>query len=263
MARLMVALLTVTSTTALQQPNIQPRSLSPQKAVPCAEADALLAQARHLRDQAEIEERQLSALKAEAAPQQPEGKNNILPLERLKAWRTRLSFEGNKVVSAAWTKFQEGGKAEVDGAEAGWKMYEDAHTAPTGAKVLECWFTQGEKTYRLKTKATPRAEVEKLLKVEQDAFELIETLSKKLADAERRLADAKGPLDMIPRALARSLAMDELDMAYVVQKSCVAQAEPVRAGHFVDLDGRSYFISNRGEVESEGERGTFAAYVTN
>ena len=82
----MVALLTVTSTTALQQPNIQPRSLSPQKAVPCAEADALLAQARHLRDQAEIEERQLSALKAEAKPQQPEGKNNILPLERLKAW---------------------------------------------------------------------------------------------------------------------------------------------------------------------------------
>ena len=81
--------------------------------------------------------------------------------------------------------------------------------------------------------------------------------------AERRLADAKGPLDMIPRALARSLAMDELDMAYVVQKSCVAQAEPVRAGHFVDLDGRSFFISNRGEVESEGERGTFAAYVTN
>ena len=88
-------------------------------------------------------------------------------------------------------------------------------------------------------------------------------MSKKLADAERRLADAKGPLDMIPRALARSLAMDELDMAYVVQKSCVAQAEPVRAGHFVDLDGRSFFISNRGEVESEGERGTFAAYVTN
>ena len=82
-------------------------------------------------------------------------------------------------------------------------------------------------------------------------------------EGERRLADAKGPLDMIPRALARSLAMDELDMAYVVQKSCVAQAEPVRAGHFVDLDGRSYFISNRGEVESEGERGTFAAYVTN
>ena len=54
--------------------------------------------------------------------------------------RTRLSFEGNKVVSAAWTKFQEGGRAEVDGAEAGWRMYEDAHTAPTGAKVLECWF---------------------------------------------------------------------------------------------------------------------------
>ena len=88
-------------------------------------------------------------------------------------------------------------------------------------------------------------------------------LSKKLAEAEQALADAKGPLDMIPRALARSMAHDELDMAYVVQKSCVAQAEPVRAGHFVDLDGRSYFISNRGEVESEGERGTFAAYVTN
>ena len=261
MTRLVIAL--AISAAALQRPNIQPRAVVPQKAVPCAEADALLAQARHLRDQAEIEERQLRALRAEAKPQAVEGKNNILPLERLKAWRTRLSFEGNKVVSAAWTKFQEGGKAEVDGAEAGWKMYEDAHTAPTGAKVLECWFSTDGKTYRLKTKATPRAEVEKLLKVEQDAFELIETLSKKLADAERRLADAKGPLDMIPRALARSMAMDELDMAYVVQKSCVAQAEPVRAGHFVDLNGRSYFVSNRGEVESEGERGTFAAYVTN
>ena len=168
-------------------------------------------------------------------------------------------------MSAAWTKFQEGGKAEVDGAEAGWRMYEDAHTAPTGAKILECWFTQGETTYRLKAKATPRAEVEKLLKVEQDAFELIERLSQKLADAERRLADAKGPLDMIPRALARSMAMDELDMAYLVQKSCVAQAEPVRAGHFVDLDGRSFFVSNRGEVVEDqgGARGTFAAYVTN
>jgi hypothetical protein len=278
MARIMIALVCIsvghslqraTNRRALATPNAalqhvpSSRGLITTHAVSCPEADALLAQAKHLRDQAEIQERQLNALKAEATPQAVEGKNNILPLERLKAWRTRLSFEGNKVVSAAWTKFQEGGKAEVDGAEAGWKMYEDAHTAPTGAKVLECWFTQGETTYRLKTKATPRAEVEKLLKVEQDAFELIETLSKKLADAERRLADAKGPLDMIPRALARSLAMDELDMAYVVQKSCVAQAEPVRAGHFVDLDGRSYFISNRGEVESEGERGTFAAYVTN
>ena len=71
-------------------------------------------------------------------------------------------------------------------------MYEDAHTAPTGAKVLECWFTQGETTYRLNTKATPRAEVEKLLKVEQDAFELIETLSKKLADARLLLLLSKG-----------------------------------------------------------------------
>ena len=84
MTRLVIAL--AISAAALQRPNIQPRAVVPQKAVPCAEADALLAQARHLRDQAEIEERQLSALKAEAAPQQPEGKNNILPLERLKAW---------------------------------------------------------------------------------------------------------------------------------------------------------------------------------
>ena len=86
MARIIVALLTITSTTALQQPNIRRRAISPQKAVPCAEADALLAQARHLRDQAEIQERQLNALKAEATPQAVEGKNNILPLERLKAW---------------------------------------------------------------------------------------------------------------------------------------------------------------------------------
>ena len=86
MARIIAALLLSTAATALQQPNIQPRALSPQKAVPCAEADALLAQAKLLRTQAEIGERQLSALKAEAAPQQPEGKNNILPLERLKAW---------------------------------------------------------------------------------------------------------------------------------------------------------------------------------
>ena len=83
--RILVALI-LTAGAALQQPNIQPRALSPQKAVPCAEADALLAQAKLLRTQAEIGERQLSALKAEAAPQQPEGKNNILPLERLKAW---------------------------------------------------------------------------------------------------------------------------------------------------------------------------------
>ena len=265
MARLIVALLLGTATTALQQPNIRPRAPTAKNAVPCAEADALMAQARHLREMAEIEERQLRALRAEAKPQAVEGKNNILPLERLKAWRTRLSFAGNKVVSAAWTKFQEGGKAEVDGAEAGWRMYEDAHTAPTGAKVLECWFSTDGKTYRLKTKATPRAEVEKLLQVEQDAFEMIDKLSKKLAEAERALADAKGPLDMVPRMLARSMAHDELDMAYVVQKSCVAQAEPVRAGHFVDLDGRSYFISNRGEVVEDqgGARGTFAAYVTN
>ena len=118
MARRVVVALLLTAGAALQQPNIQPRALSPQKAVPCAEADALLAQAKFLREQVAIEERQLNALKAQAKPQAVEGKNNILPLERLKAWRTRLSFEGNKVVSAAWTKFQEGGKAEVDGAEA-------------------------------------------------------------------------------------------------------------------------------------------------
>ena len=82
----MVALLTVTSTTALQQPNIRPRAPTPKNAVPCAEADALLAQAKFLREQVAIEERQLNALKAKAKPQAVEGKNNILPLERLKAW---------------------------------------------------------------------------------------------------------------------------------------------------------------------------------
>ena len=84
MTRLVVAL--AISAAALQRPNIQPRAVAQLKAVPCAEADALLAQARHLRDQAEIEERQLRALRAEAKPQAVEGKNNILPLERLKAW---------------------------------------------------------------------------------------------------------------------------------------------------------------------------------
>ena len=86
MTRSIVVALILTAGAALQQRNIRPRAPTAKNAVPCAEADALLAQARHLRDQAEIEERQLSALKAEAAPQQPEGKNNILPLERLKAW---------------------------------------------------------------------------------------------------------------------------------------------------------------------------------
>ena len=93
MSRRIVVALILTAGAALQQPNIQPRSLSPQKAVPCAEADALLAQARHLRDQAEIEERQLRALRAEAKPQAVEGKNNILPLERLKAWSRAVSLE--------------------------------------------------------------------------------------------------------------------------------------------------------------------------
>jgi len=87
MARLIVALLLGTATTALQQPNIRPRAPTAKNAVPCAEADALLAQAKLLRTQAEISERQLAALRAEAKPQQvTEGKNNILPLERLKAW---------------------------------------------------------------------------------------------------------------------------------------------------------------------------------
>ena len=85
MTRLVVAL--AISAAALQRPNIQPRAVAQLKAVPCAEADALLAQAKHLRAQAEIQERQLAALRAEAKPQQvTEGKNNILPLERLKAW---------------------------------------------------------------------------------------------------------------------------------------------------------------------------------
>ena len=86
MARLIFALLLGTATTALQQPNIRPRAPTAKNAVPCAEADALMAQARHLREMAEIEERQLRALRAEAKPQAVEGKNNILPLERLKAW---------------------------------------------------------------------------------------------------------------------------------------------------------------------------------
>ena len=93
MARLIVALLLGTATTALQQPNIRPRAPTAKNAVPCAEADALMAQARHLREMAEIEERQLRALRAEAKPQAVEGKNNILPLERLKAWSRAVSFE--------------------------------------------------------------------------------------------------------------------------------------------------------------------------
>ena len=84
MTRLVVAL--AISAAALQRPNIQPRAVAQLKAVPCAEADALLAQAKLLRTQVEIEERQLRALRAEAKPQAVEGKNNILPLERLKAW---------------------------------------------------------------------------------------------------------------------------------------------------------------------------------
>ena len=86
MTRRIIVALILTASTALQQPNIQPRALSPQKAVSCAEADALMAQAKLLRTQVEIEERQLNALKAQAKPQAVEGKNNILPLERLKAW---------------------------------------------------------------------------------------------------------------------------------------------------------------------------------
>ena len=63
------------------------RGLIKTHAVSCPEADALLAQAKHLRDQAEIQERQLNKLRAEAKPQQvAAGANNILPLERLKAW---------------------------------------------------------------------------------------------------------------------------------------------------------------------------------
>ena len=101
MARLIAALLLGTATTALQQPNIRPRAPTAKNAVPCAEADALLAQARHLRDQAEIEERQLRALRAEAKPQAVEGKNNILPLERLKAWSRAVSFETPSFTVAA------------------------------------------------------------------------------------------------------------------------------------------------------------------
>ena len=86
MARLVAALMLGTAATALQQPNIRPRAPTAKNAVPCAEADALLAQAKFLRESAEIEERQLRALRAEAKPQAVEGKNYILPLERLKAW---------------------------------------------------------------------------------------------------------------------------------------------------------------------------------
>ena len=72
--------------TALQQVPSS-RGLIKTHAVSCPEADALLAQAKHLRDQAEIQERQLNKLRAEAKPQQVSaGANNILPLERLKAW---------------------------------------------------------------------------------------------------------------------------------------------------------------------------------
>ena len=98
MTRLVVAL--AISAAALQRPNIQPRAVAPPNAalhtrakfvtphaVSCPEADALLAQAKHLRDQAEIQERQLNKLRADAKPQQvAAGANNILPLERLKAW---------------------------------------------------------------------------------------------------------------------------------------------------------------------------------
>ena len=86
MSRRGVVALILTAGAALQQPNIRPRSPTAKNAVPCAEADALMAQARHLRNLAVIEERQLRALRAEAKPQAVEGKNNILPLERLKAW---------------------------------------------------------------------------------------------------------------------------------------------------------------------------------
>ena len=186
-------------------------------AVPCAEAAALMAKAKHLRTQVEIDERQLNKLRADAAPQvEVGGKNNILPLERLKTWRTRMVFEGNQVMSAAWTKFQEGGKAELDccevdgdGCAAGWSLSETARTAPTGAKLLECWFKKGGKTYKLKTRAFPRAEVEKLLRIEQDAFDLIERLRTKLTKAEAALADAK---ELTKFALAALDARDA-DMA--------------------------------------------------
>ena len=98
MARVIVALCMTSMANSLQSTSFR-RALAPTHtalhtrakfvtphAVSCPEADALLAQAKHLRDQAEIQERQLNALKAEAKPQAVEGKNNILPLERLKAW---------------------------------------------------------------------------------------------------------------------------------------------------------------------------------
>ena len=102
MARVIVALICITSSAALQSKTFRGVPAAPKTAlqqlpssngltkthaVSCPEADALLAQAKHLRDQAEIQERQLNKLRAEAKPQQvAAGANNILPLERLKAW---------------------------------------------------------------------------------------------------------------------------------------------------------------------------------
>ena len=101
MARVIIALMCIATSHSLQSKSFRrlpaapktalqhvpsSRGLIKTQAVSCPEADALLAQAKHLRDQAEIQERQLNALKAEATPQAVEGKNNILPLERLKAW---------------------------------------------------------------------------------------------------------------------------------------------------------------------------------
>ena len=102
MARVITALILITPLHSLQSKTFRralatpktalqhvpsSRGLIKTHAVSCPEADALLAQAKHLRDQAEIQERQLNKLRAEAKPQQvAAGANNILPLERLKAW---------------------------------------------------------------------------------------------------------------------------------------------------------------------------------
>ena len=233
------------------------------------EADALLAQAKHLRDQAEIQERQLNKLRAGGQAAASREANNILPLERLKAWSRAVSFSRHDEshrptptqAHAPLLRGQQGRISRLDEVPGGRPPRSTAPRPAGGctkiptprppALKFRVLVHPGRKDVSPENQGHAAFEVEKLLKVEQDAFEMIDKLRKKLAEAEQALADAKNPLDMIPRALARSMAHDELDMAYVVQKSCVAQAEPIKAGHFVDLDGRSYFISNRGEVAED------------
>ena len=237
------------------------------------DAQSLWNQAQKLREEAQVQERELREL---------QGKNNILPLApepeavavATPTWSTQIWIGGNDearpAVRTTWHLLADGAAA-VESSSAsdhadhapGWRLKEKNN-------VLECWCwlrlgrDEAPRKVTLTTSATSDADVEKLLGFEKDSREKLEAAKERLEASRALDTTAMNPFKKVFAMQERMAAIDGFEVATRVALEYEAYAERCHGAKF-DLGGDvgELTLGPRGHVAAgRHDEGNFKAWAS-